>query len=292
MTDVPHAFFVVATLYFVLSGNWIVAAIFGANSVIDNLFVASGSSSRPQIRVLFRAGGAQSIGGVTPNVTLNFANVDIEAAASGLKTVIMFDQVNGVINNGDFECGAANATCQPITIQGLVGTPGLTLNNAGLSAANTAASVIHVIGNPINIFNNVQNKASVPLTDGGSSIIDGGTGTGMSPGISAPAYGTGTNCSSSGSPAICGNATAGSVALPTGTNPTLVVNTTAVTANSQILLNVDESLGTKLGVTCNTTLSTLPNPVVTARNAGTSFTFTVNATIAVNPACVSYLIIN
>src|ERR1041385_1664166 len=30
MTDVPHAFFVVAALYFVLSGNWIFAAIFGA----------------------------------------------------------------------------------------------------------------------------------------------------------------------------------------------------------------------------------------------------------------------
>jgi hypothetical protein len=30
MTDVPHAFFVLAALYFVLSGNWMVAAIFGA----------------------------------------------------------------------------------------------------------------------------------------------------------------------------------------------------------------------------------------------------------------------
>jgi hypothetical protein len=30
MTDVPHAFFVAAALYFVLSGNWIVAVIFGA----------------------------------------------------------------------------------------------------------------------------------------------------------------------------------------------------------------------------------------------------------------------
>ena len=30
MTDVPHAFFVLAALYFVLSGNWIVAAAFGA----------------------------------------------------------------------------------------------------------------------------------------------------------------------------------------------------------------------------------------------------------------------
>jgi len=30
MTDVPHAFFVLAALYFVLTGNWIVAAPFGA----------------------------------------------------------------------------------------------------------------------------------------------------------------------------------------------------------------------------------------------------------------------
>jgi hypothetical protein len=30
MTDVPHAFFVLAALYFVLTGNWIVAAAFGA----------------------------------------------------------------------------------------------------------------------------------------------------------------------------------------------------------------------------------------------------------------------
>ena len=30
MTDVPHAFFVMAALYFALTGNWIIAAIFGA----------------------------------------------------------------------------------------------------------------------------------------------------------------------------------------------------------------------------------------------------------------------
>jgi hypothetical protein len=104
--------------------------------------------------------------------------------------------------------------------------------------------------------------------------------------------GTATNCSSAASPAVCSSAASGSVALPTGTNPTLVVNTTAVTANSQILLTVDESLGTKLSVTCNTTLSTLLNPVVTARTAATSFTFTIGAVIAANPACVSYTIIN
>ena len=111
-------------------------------------------------------------------------------------------------------------------------------------------------------------------------------------GVQSNSYFSTTNCSSSASPAVCSSAPAGSVALPTGTNPTLVVNTSAVTANSQIILTVDESLGTKLGVTCNTTLSTLLNPVVTARTAGTSFTFTIGATIATNPACVSYYIIN
>src|SRR5262252_5434444 len=30
MTDIPHAFFVLAALYFVLTENWIVAALFGA----------------------------------------------------------------------------------------------------------------------------------------------------------------------------------------------------------------------------------------------------------------------
>jgi hypothetical protein len=101
-----------------------------------------------------------------------------------------------------------------------------------------------------------------------------------------------SNCASSASPAVCGSAAAGSVAIPTGATPTLVVNTTAVTANSQIILNEDESLGTRLGITCNTSLSTLVNPVVTARSAGTSFTITVNSTLAVNPACVSYVVVN
>lgn len=103
---------------------------------------------------------------------------------------------------------------------------------------------------------------------------------------------TGSNCSSSAAPAVCGSASGGSVAVPTGTNPTLTVNTTAVTANSQIIMNIDESIGTRLSVTCNTTLTTLTNPVITARTPGTSFTVQIGATIAVNPACASFVIVN
>ena len=102
---------------------------------------------------------------------------------------------------------------------------------------------------------------------------------------------TASNCSSGASPAVCGSARAGSVAVPTGATPTLVIDSSAVTATSEILLNVDES-ATIAGTTCNTTLATLVNPVVTARSAGTSFTIQMNSTLAANPACVDYQIVN
>jgi hypothetical protein len=139
----------------------------------------------------------------------------------------------------------------------------------------------------------VADPCIVPTAGGPSTLAlqEGNSGTSYVI-FSAGAYATATNCSSSASPAVCGSAAAGSVALPTGATPTLQVNTTVVTANSQILLQIDESLGTKLGVTCNTTLSTLLNPVVTARSAGASFTFTINSTLLTNPACISYSIVN
>jgi hypothetical protein len=125
---------------------------------------------------------------------------------------------------------------------------------------------------------------SVASMDGsGNQIVNSTTAT---------TFDTATNCSSSASPAVCASAAAGSIAVPTGTNPTLEVDTSAVTANSQILLTVDESLGTKLSVTCNTTISTLAPAVVTARTAATSFTVEIGATVATNPVCLSYYIVN
>jgi hypothetical protein len=103
---------------------------------------------------------------------------------------------------------------------------------------------------------------------------------------------TATNCSSSASPAVCGSAQAGSVVIAAGAT-TVTVNTTAVTANSQILVFPDETLGTKLSVTCNSTLATAASGLaITARTAATSFQISTVATIAVNPVCLSYLIIN
>lgn len=111
--------------------------------------------------------------------------------------------------------------------------------------------------------------------------------------ITGITYSTTTNCSNAASPAVCGSAAAGAVAIPTGvTSVVLVVNTTAITANSRITLTSDDSL-TIAATTCNSTLATLVGGLaVTARTAGTSFTITYNGTIATNPLCVSYSIIN
>lgn len=105
---------------------------------------------------------------------------------------------------------------------------------------------------------------------------------------SAATYKTATNCSSSASPAVCAAAPAGSVAVAAG-GTTLTVNTTAITASSQILLTFDSSLGTRLGVTCNTTVN---QPTVSARTAGTSFVITMGTSVSTNPACISYSVVN
>jgi hypothetical protein len=86
----------------------------------------------------------------------------------------------------------------------------------------------------------------------------------------------------------------GSVALPTNAvSSSIVVNTTAVTANSQIFAMTDGTLGTKLGVTCNSTVATLVGGLtISARTAGTSFTIANNVAIVTNPLCVSYFIVN
>lgn len=107
-------------------------------------------------------------------------------------------------------------------------------------------------------------------------------------GVTSIAFGTQSNCSSSASPAICAAAPAGSAVIAASAT-TVVVNTTAVSASSQILITFDSSLGTKLGVTCNTTIPALYG--VVARTAATSFTIQSTSPIA-NPACFSYMVVN
>lgn len=94
------------------------------------------------------------------------------------------------------------------------------------------------------------------------------------------------NCASAGG--TCGTAISGSVSIA-AVATTVTVATGQVTANSVILVSEDSSLGTKLGVTCNTTPGTALS--VTARTPATSFVITGNAP-AVNPRCLNFWIIN
>jgi hypothetical protein len=97
-------------------------------------------------------------------------------------------------------------------------------------------------------------------------------------------------CVSSTSPAVCGNFPDGFVSFPT--SGTLTVNTTAVTANSQISVQYDQSLGSTLGVTCQVASVNAPVGVITSRVPGTSFTFEAFGPTFTNPGCFSYTIVN
>jgi hypothetical protein len=133
---------------------------------------------------------------------------------------------------------------------------------------------------------------------GQNMIIDSNVGIGTStPSVALEVngsakfgnIGTASNCISSASPAVCGSASAGSVAVAAGSN-TLVVDTSVLTADSQILLTEDTSLGSRLGVTCNTTPGRVYS--ISNRSAGASFTIKSSGDIATNPACLNYFVIN
>jgi hypothetical protein len=99
---------------------------------------------------------------------------------------------------------------------------------------------------------------------------------------------TQAQCFSSTSPATCASTINGFVAIRVGSS-SVVVNTTAVTANSEISLTFDTTQGAHLGVTCNTTAQ---QPYISARTAGASFTISVPSSFSGNPGCIGFHIKN
>jgi hypothetical protein len=96
-----------------------------------------------------------------------------------------------------------------------------------------------------------------------------------------------SNCSSSGG--TCGASPAGAVTIAAGAT-TVTVATTAVTANSDIQVFEDSSMGARLGVTCNTGI--VRTYAVTTKTAAVSFVIAASAAPLTNPACLSYLVVN
>lgn len=175
-------------------------------------------------------------------------------------------------------------------------------SNAGFTFTPKGTGAFTVGGN---VLNSIDGTNSIGASGGNRFIISAfgiEVGTGGAPvtgevrtsgvqlglGATSTTYSTNTNCTDSAGAAACGTAAAGSVVIDAAAT-TVVVSTTRVTANSQIFVQFDSSLGARLGITCNTTVAL---PVVTARTAATSFTITVPVAPITNAACYSYFIVN
>jgi hypothetical protein len=122
---------------------------------------------------------------------------------------------------------------------------------------------------------------------GDGTTLPVGNSTGS---VKGALFETSSNCKvNSTSPATCGAAAAGTVVVPT-TTTTYAVDTTAITANSEILLQyTTDATGLPSSPTC-VVPSTLGDVVPSARTAGTSFTFTLPSTTGT--VCVHYFLVN
>jgi len=243
------------------------------------------------VSILIKSAGAQTIGGVKPTTVLNNVQADIEAAISGYQTVLMLDQVGSAqLNGGDYECGAANTTCQPITING---GGAVQINGAGLSANAAAASLVHVPSplpsSPI-MLNGIQNPINLPLTDAGTTIVCGGTGSGSVSGCSMPTYSTSTNCAqNTASPAACGSSAAGAFVVPT-TTTTYTVNTTAVLGTTSRIFLTPITFAANLPSSPTCVAPAAGAVTISAVVANTSFTFALPSTTG--QTCWQYHIMN
>jgi hypothetical protein len=104
-------------------------------------------------------------------------------------------------------------------------------------------------------------------------------------------FNTTFNCVSNSS---CGAAPTGMAAIA-ASSTTVVVSTTAVTANSEIRIQYDETLGgaSQLNVTCNTSSASEGAAYwVSARTPGTSLTIKTNIAPTSHAACLSWTINN
>lgn len=137
----------------------------------------------------------------------------------------------------------------------------------------------------------------VRVGGGGSHpiVFDANTGD-----VKAQSFSSNSNCAGVGtaaSPSVasCGAATAGHFSCATNaTGATCQVNTTAVTAASEIFVFESDTsaTGTALGVTCNTSTNVLPASMILAsQTASTGFVINLG-TVTTNPACFSFHVIN
>jgi hypothetical protein len=161
------------------------------------------------------------------------------------------------------------------------GTPG----TATLCVANVNALTLSIPSS-----GTCQNGSAPTIPSGGPTMLMPGVQGIATPAILSAQFNSIANCNvNSVSPAACGSAPSGTVVVPT-TTTTYTVNTTAITANSRIIIHpITDGSGLSGSPTCNAP----PTPFTayqSARVAGTSFTFTLPSTSGTS--CWTYWVVN
>lgn len=165
----------------------------------------------------------------------------------------------------------------------LVDLFGSTSGHAGISVAAAAGTP-----NPMLLPTTTGSSGALLTTDGANpQQLSWNTNLNSVADITATTYKTTTICTNAGG--SCAGTRAGMVTIGAAAT-TVTVTTGGVGGSSQIMVMEDSSLGTALGVTCNTTLGR--NYAVTQRTGGVSFVISTDVAPVANPACLSFWIIN
>jgi len=220
------------------------------------------------------------------SLTLSAGTITVPAGAAGSASYTFAGDTAGA---GIFRAGT--------TIYGLGGASNEFMRFGPLGVRGTSAAAYGMTSSGTSSSGNYdtcwdRQGAGVARFDANSGCNDG---LGK---VQAQAYTSTVNCAAIGtaanpSVASCTSATAGSFSCATNASTgTCTVNTTAVTANSEILIEGrnDTTTGTRLGVTCNTGITTAL-PEISAVVAATSFTINLG-TFTTNPECFSFLVVN
>lgn len=206
------------------------------------------------------------------DATNHFLRLGGTASGSGRIRMTNTDAINArnAANNGDIVM--LDTTSGNVVRIGASGATGveLTLGNLYFVGETSATPMLHSSGATIQALLADQSaRANFQVAQINSADFKGQT-----------------NCASSAG--TCAAAPVGSVSIAAAAT-TVTVASTIVTANSAIILTFDSSLGSKLSVTCNTTMP--PSVQVSARTPGVSFVITATASVT-NPACFNYFIAN
>jgi len=271
----------------------------GYNSTASNAYGILNLSIAPAPENIIGFGTANRLAKFVATTTLGNSLFSDDGSNTTLTAGNLFMQISSLIDSvtsGALNFGTTNATTMTFGRSG----QNMIINSKVGIGTSTPTAMLHVSGELFaNLINVMADGLGIDTLTAGtlaigsttaSAITIGRTGaTTTIPTLLVGKQNTSETCNSTASPAVCGSAAAGSVAMATG-GSTLIVNTTAVTANSQIMITEDSSLGTRLGITCNTTTGRTYS--ISARTAGTSFTIKSSANPNSNKACLSYWIVN